>query len=90
MEKESFSDKSKTFYFTFGVDSQLGQRYVKIHAPSEIAARYVMVQHFGYRWSSFYDEVEWRRNQYSPTYSLLVVLEANEQHDKIASETVIW
>lgn len=90
MIEESFTDKSKTFYFTFGVDSQLADRYVKIYAPSELAARYVMVQHFATRWANFFGETGWARSPYTYKYSLLVTFVANASHEKLAAESSDW
>ena len=50
----------KSFYFTFGAGqyaSLLDCHYVEIVAPNEIAARVVMVDAFGQKWSMCYDEL---------------------------------
>lgn len=89
--------KNQSFYFTFGCDSQLSKRYVKITARSELTARLIMCEHFGTKWSMVYDEHGWKsRDEKYETqadqfgYTLLVIFVATAYDYERAQRQSTW
>ncbi len=48
------ADETEVYAFTFGVGHRNHDRFVKIEAASEVAARLLMIDEYGRRWSSVY------------------------------------
>lgn len=50
--------KLKTYIFTFGLGTELKNKYVKIEAQCEADARAIMVSYYGQMWAFCYDSEE--------------------------------
>ncbi len=48
------ADETEVYAFTFGVGHRNHDRFVKIEAANEVAARLLMIEEYGREWSSVY------------------------------------
>lgn len=49
-----------TYYFTFGQSHPLRDYWIEITAPSGKLARERMVESFGTKWASQYEDADWK------------------------------
>ena len=64
----------KKFYFSFGLSTPYGDRYVIINAPDCNTARNVMMRAHGSRWCTSYTEEQFKKTKMFDRCTLLAEL----------------